>query len=73
MAKESKETPIDLDALPDGAFLTDLDLAAAFRVHQMTIWKWARNGLLPKPYQLGGNTTRWKAGEVRQAIAQKVA
>lgn len=73
MADESKDTPINLDALPDGAFVTDLDLAAAFRVHQMTIWKWSKSGQLPKPYRLGGNTTRWKVGEVRLAIAQKAA
>ncbi len=66
-------TPINFDALPDGAFVTDTDLAATFRVHRKTIWEWSKIGRLPKPYQLGGNTTRWKVGEVRAAIAQKAA
>lgn len=74
MASESNDSaPINFDALPDSAFVTDLDLAALFQVHRLTIWRWSNNGRLPKPYQLGGNTTRWKAGEVRQAIALKAA
>ncbi len=73
MADESNDTPINFDALPDSAFVTDIHLASLFQVHRLTIWRWSNSGRLPKPYQLGGNTTRWKAGEVRQAIAQKAA
>lgn len=72
MATKTSNTPIDLDALPDSAFVSAADLAAHFRVTVKTIWRWA-GGQLPQPYQLGANTTRWKAGEVRQAIAQKAA
>ena len=73
MTDQSNDTPINFDALPDGAFITDIDLAAVFQVHRLTIWKWSKSEQLPKPYRLGGNTTRWKVGEVRQAIARKAA
>lgn len=73
MATESKDTQLNFDALPDGAFVTDIDLATVFQVHRLTIWKWSKSGQFPKPYRLGGNTTRWKVSEVRQAIAQKAA
>ena len=74
MADESNDTTNNFDALPDSAFVTDINLAAIFQVHRLTIWRWSKvGGQFPKPYRLGGNTTRWKVGEVRQAIAQKAA
>jgi len=47
------------------------DLAARFRVHPVTIWKWVRAGLLPQPVKLGPNTTRWHADQIKQFEASR--
>lgn len=64
--------PVDLDALPDGAFITTAQLAATLGVHPLTPYKWMRTGRLPRPHKFG-TATRWKVSEVRAAIAQKAA
>lgn len=64
--------PVDLDALPDGCYITTAQLAATLGVHPLTPYKWVKTGRLPHPYKFG-TSTRWKVGEVRQAIAQKAA
>ncbi len=57
----------------DTRFVTDLELAARFRVSRTTIWRWAAAGKLPRPVRLGGRTTRWAADEVDAAIAKWMA
>ncbi len=61
---------ITFDALPDSAFVQSATLAALFQTSSTTIWRWAKDGRLPKPRKIGGNSTRWNVGEVRQAIAK---
>lgn len=48
--------------------LTDRDVAQALGVSRMTVWRWTKAGLLPKPRKLGGHTTRWDSREVIEAI-----
>jgi predicted DNA-binding transcriptional regulator AlpA len=48
------------------------DLAALFRVHVATIWKWSRSGVLPKPIKIGhGHYTAWKAGDIEALIKER--
>lgn len=63
----------NLDAMPDCGFVSARTLAAWFAVSQVTIWRWAKDGKLPTPRKLGGNTTRFNVGEVRTAIAKLAA
>lgn len=44
-------------------YLTDKDLMKRYDVSKATIWRWAKNGLLPKPVKLNG-CTRWKLEEI---------
>jgi predicted DNA-binding transcriptional regulator AlpA len=37
-----------------------------------TVWRWAREGILPKPIKLTSRTTVWRAVEVDAAI-EKIA
>ena len=64
--------PVDLDALPDGCFITTAQHAATLGVHPLTPYKWVRTGRLPRFYKFG-TATRWKVSEIRAALAQKAA
>ena len=43
--------------------LTDCDLGSILRVSRSTIWRWAYQGILPKPLKIGG-ASRWKIEDV---------
>jgi predicted DNA-binding transcriptional regulator AlpA len=63
----------NLDAFPDCGFISARSLAAMLSVSQVTIWRWAKDGMLPAPRKLGEGTTRWNVGEVRVALARLAA
>ena len=46
--------PIEPDAYYDAQ-----QLAARYGLHEVTLWKWAREGKIPRPIKLGPNTSRW--------------
>ena len=46
-------------------------LSARYGVHPVTIWRWARDGYLPKPHRIGPRTTRWRLDEIEAADAAK--
>lgn len=74
MATETNDPSLtNFDVLPDSAFIQSATLAALFQTSDTTIWRWTKDGKLPKPHKLGGNTTRWRIGEVRKAIAKLAA
>ena len=37
-------------------------------VHPITIWRWVKNGRLPKPYAVGANTRRFLGSELNQRL-----
>jgi prophage regulatory protein len=49
----------------ENVFKSDKQLAERYQVSRMTIWRWSKIGVLPKPHKFGG-TTRWKLSEVEQ-------
>ena len=61
------------DDLPDAGNVTARTLAQVLAVSEVTIWRWAKDGRLPKPRKLGANTTRWNVGQVRAALATLAA
>lgn len=54
----------NFSAIPDEARIRVGTVAAVLGVSIPTVWRWTRQGLLPKP-ERRGNTTRWMAGEIR--------
>jgi len=50
----------------NAAWLTDRDLAVRYNVHRITIWRWSREGRLPKPRKLTTQTSRWSAAEIER-------
>jgi len=50
---------------------SDIILSRYFGVSRQTIWKWAKEGRLPKPHKISGNTTRWRNEEVKESEKEK--
>lgn len=55
-------------ALP--ATVTVADVAAAFRVHPKTVYRWVKNGKLPKPSRVAG-WLRWRADQIERLLGPK--
>ena len=47
-------------------------VALLLGIHEMTVWKWQRVGKMPKPIQVGDNTTAWRAIDISEWLAAKV-
>lgn len=45
-------------------FYTDRALAERYQVSRQTIWRWVREGHLPKPVKIGTGSTRWPESEI---------
>ena len=58
------------DALPDSALISDRTVAALLESSRATVWRWTREGRIPKPVKLGPNLTRWQVGPLRAALAK---
>lgn len=58
----------DFDQLPDSARVR-LPIVQALNgdVSAATIWRWVKEGKLPRPEKLGPNTTVWRVGDLRKA------
>ena len=42
-------------------------------VSPATVWRWVREGKLPKPFKLSASVTVWNASEIEAFIAQRAA
>lgn len=47
------------------------EVALLLGVHEMTIWKWQREGKLPKPIKVGVDVTSWRAVDISEWLAAK--
>jgi excisionase family DNA binding protein len=54
----------------DNRNLTVREVAKIYGVSVATIWRWAREGSIPKPKKYGIATTRWIGAELKAAIEQ---
>jgi len=54
------------------AWLSDRDLALRYGVTRITIWRWAKNGVIPPGKKIGPNTTRWSTAEIESRDAEKM-
>jgi len=60
------------DKLPDSAQARVPVVAALFSVSVPTVWRWARDGVLPAPIKRGG-VTLWNVGQLRLALGANQA
>lgn len=58
--------------LPGDANVRVRVVAAVYGVSTATVWRWARNGLLPAPHRRGG-VTAWNVGQLRANLAAREA
>jgi prophage regulatory protein len=59
--------------LEQQVYVSDVDLARRFSIARVTVWRWARQGLLPKPVKIGPNCSRWQLDEIEAAEARWLA
>lgn len=59
----------DFESLPDAAFLDVRAVARLYSTCPSTIWRWCKSGRFPQPVKLTAQTTRWRVGDVRAALA----
>jgi prophage regulatory protein len=54
-------------------FLRATDLARRYRIHIITVWKWTREGNLPRPARLGPSTVGWRSDVIEAWEAARMA
>jgi len=59
-----------MNAVPSIIYLSVEQVAARYNVSKDTIWRWRRDGDLPKPVKLGGRTSRWRLSDIEAWEAQ---
>jgi predicted DNA-binding transcriptional regulator AlpA len=57
--------------LNDDQLYTSKQLAQLFGVHEVTVFNWARQGVISPPFKLGPNTTRWSGRTIRADLERK--
>ena len=70
VSKDIPETLKHFDELPDSAAV-DIEIVAALTGagSRVTVYRWIKNGRLPKGHLAGPNSRRWTVGEIRAAMA----
>jgi predicted DNA-binding transcriptional regulator AlpA len=68
MSTKPKIPPLD-SLFGSAVYVSAKTLALALETSEATIWRWTAKNKLPKSYKLGEGTTRWRADEVRAALA----
>lgn len=53
------------DSLPNAAHVDVHVVAAVKGISVPSVWRWARNGLIPQPVRVTPGTTRWNVGQLR--------
>jgi len=69
----AKRTAAKQFAATGTRYVSDLDLSRRYRTHRTTVWRWASNGILPKPVQISPGCTRWLLDEVEARDAEREA
>jgi prophage regulatory protein len=54
-------------ALPEPT-LTVEDLVTIYNVNKRTIWRWVRQGRLPRPLAVTNRVSRWRTSEIQQHL-----
>lgn len=49
---------------PDTLYLNVNQVADRYGISTDTVWRWSRDGDLPKPVKLGPNATRWRLSDL---------
>jgi predicted DNA-binding transcriptional regulator AlpA len=52
--------------------LSDREAAAVLGCARSSVWRWAAEGIIPKPLKIGG-MSRWRHSEIEAVIEQAAA
>lgn len=52
--------------------LSDHEVAEMLSCARSTLWRWAAEGVVPKPIKIGG-TSRWRMSDIEAVIAKAEA
>ncbi len=58
-------------SMPTRKYIRPQELAIMLAVHRTTLWRWVRDGHLPRPVQLGPNTVAWDSVEIDAWLAAR--
>ena len=58
---------MNFDELPNSALVRLPTVQRLFSISAPTVWRWAKNGELPKPLRVGGITC-WRVGDLRAKL-----
>lgn len=47
-------------------FLKDRQVAARLGISRPTLWRWVKDGRLPRPVKLGPAVTRWRLSDIEK-------
>ncbi len=59
----------NFNVLPDSALIDVALVALLFDCSTNTVWRRSKVGILPAPIRVSPQQTRWRVGEIRQALA----
>ena len=49
------------------------DLESLFQISRATIYRWVKEGSVPKPIHLGANMVRWKVSDIEAWVIAREA
>jgi predicted DNA-binding transcriptional regulator AlpA len=61
------------DDLPDSAYVRLPVVAGLLDVSEGSVWRYAKQGIIPTPEKLGPRTTAWNVGKLREALKRRGA
>lgn len=73
MAQHAKQSLIDLTGLPDDAVIRLPEVLRLFPIGKSTWWEGIRNGVYPKPIELGPRARGWRLGDILTLIRERTS
>lgn len=74
MAKTAPRDIVEFDSLPDSALVDDKIVAGIFGCSRNTVWRRGKvGGIWPRPIKVSAQTTRFRVGDIRKALAALTA
>ena len=61
---------VPFDQLPDCAWVRKPRVMALFGVSDTTLWRWGKEGRIPKPTLIGPRVSAWRVGDLRKFLGQ---
>lgn len=58
-------------ARPTPRYVTDREVARRYDISRACVWRWAAEGVIPRPVKLAANTSRWDVRELDRFEAER--